>query len=145
MPSTANLTRNSISSGTTTVWLDADPVATDVNTLPCPTGHFTMFLNQTEQIEQCILDADFQQAGSWDCMDVAALGISVFDEGPDVPPRVVFDDYSFRPQLFRYGPQPPDFNRAQFNLTAVKDKHDGEWGVAMFFSSLFDKIVIRKP
>jgi hypothetical protein len=103
-----------------------------------------MMLNQTQQVQQCIVDTGIQAAGPWDCMDVAALGVSVFDEGSGFPPRVVFDDYSLRPQLFHYGPQPPDFNQTTFELTPVKDKDKDEYGVAMFFSSLFDKIVIRK-
>ena len=75
-------------------------------------------------------------------MDEAYLGISLWDHGPDEPYQVAFDDYSLRPQLFRYGPQPPDFNGTAFDLKPVKDKDDSELGVAMFFSHLFDKIVI---
>ena len=138
----SRLTCNSASSQTTTVWLDADPVSTGSSTPPCPTGHFTMSLNQTNQVDQCISDADLRKTGSWDCMDVASLGVSIFDEGPGYPPNVVFDDYSGVPKLFRYGPQPPDFNRQSFPLAPFKDREDDEYGVAMFFSSLFDKIVI---
>ena len=76
-------------------------------------------------------------------MDIASLGLWVFD-APNYPTKVVFDDYSLRPQLFRYGPQPPDFNQTQFELSPVKDRVDSEYGVALFFSSLFDKIVICK-
>ena len=103
-----------------------------------------MSLGQTNQIEQCILDINFQAGGFWDCMDYATLGLSIFDEGPDYPPMAVFDDYSLRPQLFRYGPQPPDFNQTKFDLEPVFDKDDSEYGIAMFFSTLFDKIVICK-
>ena len=103
-----------------------------------------MLLSQTNQVEDCIIDPDMRGAGSWDCMDVSALGVSIFDEGPEWPPQVVFDDYSNRPQLFRYGPQPPDFNRNDFNLTSVIDKDDSEYGVAMWFGTAFDKIVICK-
>jgi hypothetical protein len=124
------------------VWLDADPVETNPGTPPCPTGRYTIALNQTQQVEQCILNPAFQEIGSWDCMNYATLGMSIFDAGPGYPPTVVFDDYSLRPQLFRYGPQPPDFNQTQFQLEPVKDKEDGDYGVAMFFSSLFDKLVI---
>ncbi len=101
-----------------------------------------MMLTQTNQVEDCILDPDLQRAGAWDCMNVSAMGVSIFDEGPDWPPQVVFDDYSNRPQLFRYGPQPPDFNRSDFNLSSVIDKVDDEYGIAMWFGSSFDKLVI---
>ena len=123
-------------------YYDASPVASGTSTPPCPTGHFTMVLNQTQQFDQCIVDQGFSGVKSWDCMNTAALGVSVFDQGPDFPPKVVFDDYSNRPQLFRYGPQPPDFDKAEFPLAPVKDNEDDEYGVAMWFGTLFDKIVI---
>ena len=77
-------------------------------------------------------------------MNEAYLGISLFDNGPGKPYQVAFDDYSKIAQLFQYGPQPPDFNGTVFDLQPVKDKEDGELGVAMFFSHLFDKLIIRK-
>lgn len=79
-------------------------------------------------------------------MDFAKLGINLFtpaQNGSQRPPlSVVFDDYSVRPQLFRYGPQPPDFNGSSFDLRPFKDKDDDELGIALFFSVLFDKINI---
>jgi len=76
-------------------------------------------------------------------MDYAKLGINVFDSGNGGPPlSVVFDDYSVRPQLFRYGPQPPDFNGTAFTMQPYKDKEDNQLGVALFFSVLFDKLSI---
>ncbi len=77
-------------------------------------------------------------------MNKAKLGISVFESIDQGGPllSVAFDDYSLRPQLFRYGPQPPDFNGSSFGLKPFMDKDDDELGVALFFSALFDKIVI---
>jgi hypothetical protein len=76
-------------------------------------------------------------------MDFAKLGINIFETPNAGPPlSVVFDDYSMHPQLFQYGPQPPDFNGSAFALAPVKDKEDDELGVAMFFSVLFDKLSI---
>ncbi|KAJ9493986.1 hypothetical protein LTR99_010921 [Exophiala xenobiotica] len=132
----------SAASATTTIWLDADPASTGPTTPPCPTGHWTIPLNQTDQIDTCVVDPVFSSV--WDCMNKAKLGISVFEntDGDGPPVSVSFDDYSLRPQLFRYGPQPPDFNGSSFGLKPFKDKDDDELGVALFFSTLFDKIVI---
>jgi hypothetical protein len=76
-------------------------------------------------------------------MDFAKLGINIFESTNGGPPlSVVFDDYSVRPQLFRYGSQPPDFNGTAFAMQPYKDKDDDELGVALFFSVLFDKLSI---
>lgn len=124
------------------MWLDADPVATGAGTPSCPTGHYVIPFNATEQIANCIVDQN-SLSFTWDCMNEAYLGISLFDNGPTKPYQIAFDDYSLRPQLFQYGPQPPDFNGTAFDLKPVKDKEDDQFGVAMFFSHLFDKLIIR--
>ncbi|KIW10551.1 hypothetical protein PV08_11515 [Exophiala spinifera] len=129
-------------SSTTTVWLDADPASTGPSTPSCPTGHWTVPLNQTDQIEACVVDP--QLGDVWDCMDNAKLGITITetDNNSGAPLSVIFDDYSVHPSLFRYGPQPPDFNGSSFGLDPFIDKDDDELGVALFFSTLFDKIII---
>ncbi|KIX99869.1 uncharacterized protein Z520_04505 [Fonsecaea multimorphosa CBS 102226] len=123
---------------TTTVWLDADPAQTGPSTPSCPTGHYTIPLNQTEDINSCVIDHEYSH--TWACLDFALLGINVFANGPNY--SVVFDDYSVRPQLFRYGPQPPDFNGTSFSMQPYNDKEDDQLGVALFFSVLFDKLII---
>ena len=131
------------STTTTTVWLDADPASTDGSTGSCPTGHFTLPLNQSAEVDTCIMDPLY--TNTWGCLDVAKLGINVFEAPNGGPPvSVVFDDYSIRPQLFKYGPQPADFNGSAFTLAPYKDKEDDELGVALFFSVLFDKLSICK-
>lgn len=87
------------------------------------------------------MDSSYSQI--WGCLDFARLGINIFESVVGGPPlSVVFDDYSVRPQLFRYGPQPPDFNGTAFTLSPFRDKDDDELGVALFFSVLFDKLSI---
>ncbi|KAJ9610589.1 hypothetical protein H2200_005366 [Cladophialophora chaetospira] len=125
---------------TTTVWLDADPAQTGPSTPSCPTGHYTIPLNQTNQVDSCVVDS--QYAETWECLDYARLGLNIFDTSGGPPLSVVFDDYSVRPQLFRYGPQPPDFNGTSFTMQPYKDKTDDDLGVALFFSVLFDKLII---
>jgi len=125
---------------TTTVWLDADPAQTDGSTGSCPTGHYTLALNQTEEIDTCVVDPNLKNA--WGCMDFAKLGINIFEIVATGDIQVAFDDYSIRPQQFKYGPQPPDFNGTAFTMEPYMDKEDDELGVAMFFSVLFDKLSI---
>jgi hypothetical protein len=125
---------------TTTVWLDADPAQTGPSTPSCPTGHYTIPLNQTQQVDACVIDS--QYSSTWECLDYARLGINIFSSSGSPPLSAVFDDYSVRPQLFRYGPQPPDFNGTSFTMQPYKDKEDDELGVALFFSVLFDKLII---
>jgi hypothetical protein len=134
------------SSATTTVWLDADPVTTGPSTPSCPTGHYTIPINNIGQVEKCVTNQGL--ASAWDCMDQASLGITVLEQDPnenggsDV--SIQFDDYSTVPRLFKYGPQPPDFNGTKFSMLPVEDVDNRDYGVAMFFSHLFDKIIIRK-
>ncbi|RMZ80784.1 hypothetical protein DV737_g2868, partial [Chaetothyriales sp. CBS 132003] len=123
---------------TTTVWLDADPASTGPGTPTCPTGHYTIPVTNTIKLGSCVVDQD-ELADTWDCMNQSSLGISVFGHGPY---QVAFDDYSVLPKLFEYGPQPPDFNGTSFNLSPAQDKDDSQLGVAMFFSHLFDKLII---
>ena len=134
------------SSATTTVWLDADPITTGASTPSCPTGHFTIPINNIGQVERCVSNKDLGK--SWDCMDSAHLGITVLEQDPDLNGgsdlSIQFDDYSTLPRLFRYGPQPPDFNATKFNMIPVEDVDNRDYGVAMFFSHLFDKIIIRE-
>lgn len=132
------------SSATTTVWLDADPVTTGPSTPSCPTGHYSIPINNIGQVEKCVTNQDVGVA--WDCMNEAQLGITVLREDPTEnggsDTSIQFDDYSTVPRLFRYGPQPPDFNATKFAMQPVEDVDNRDYGVAMFFSHLFDKIVI---
>jgi hypothetical protein len=130
------------SEATTTVWLDADPVETDSATPTCPTGHFSIPFQNIGQVERCVTDESL--ADSWDCSDSSTLGVTILREGPDgsADRSITFDDYSNVPRLFQYGPQPPDFNGTKFILQPVEDRDNRDFGVAMFFSYLFDKLVI---
>ena len=127
--------------GTSTVWLDSNPTATGSGTPPLPTGHYTVPLNNTQNVGQCIPPGSPLDI-TWGCMPQPDLGISIWDNDPNTPPTINFDDYSLVPRLFTYGPQPPDFNGSAFPLQPVTDKDHTELGVAMFFSHLFDKIII---
>lgn len=124
------------------MWLDADPAETGPSTPSCPTGHYTIPFNNTVEVNNCVLDRDY--ANTWECLDYAKLGINLFDNAGVPPLSAVFDDYSVRPQLFRYGPQPPDFNGSSFIMQPYKDKEHSDLGVALFFSVLFDKLIISK-
>ena len=132
-----------MSSSTTTVWLDANPAETGRGTPPCPTGHWVVPLQNTEEVNECLPSGNPYHM-TWSCMETASLGISVFDAGPGNPYQVSFDDYSVRPQLFKYGPQPPDFNGTRYDLAPMTDKDNSSLGVGMFFSHLTDKIIISK-
>lgn len=135
------------SSATTTVWLDADPVTTGPSTPTCPAGHYTIPINNIGQVEKCVSNPDL--GSTWDCMSSAELGITVLEENPAENEgsdySIQFDDYSLIPRLFRYGPQPPDFNGTKFAMQPVEDIDNRDYGVAMFFSHLFDKITICRP
>jgi len=106
---------------------------------PCPTGHYTVPLNQTQEVNTCVVDSSL--GGSWACLDIAQLGITIW-EPQGGQPEVHFDDYSLITSQFRYGPQPPDFNGSDFTLQPYKDTDNPDLGVALFFSALFDKLVI---
>lgn len=126
---------------TTTMWLDARPTSLSPDTPAIPTGDFQIPLNQTAEIKNCIGSSLLTPA--WGCMDIAYIGIDIFRPSPNAPVQAVFEDFSVNTANFRYGPQPPDFNGTAFDLEPMSDK-DNDWGVAMFFSVLFDKLSIRK-
>jgi hypothetical protein len=131
------------SATTTTMWLDADPVETGPSTPPCPTGHFSSIpFDAIEDINQCVGNPGLQE--TWDCLPQANLGVTILPERDLGEYSITFDDYSNVPRRFAYGPQPPDFNGTKFALEPVEDRDNRDYGVAMFFSYLFDKIVIRK-
>lgn len=128
------------------MWLDAVPTTLGPNAPTLPTGHFQIPLNQSEEIKQCIPNpADYP---AWGCMDIAYIGVLVFQDNDtetgDTIMKAVFEDFSVNTQDFRYGPQPPDFNGSEFNLSPMMDKDAGDLGVAMFFSVLFDKLSISE-
>lgn len=127
---------------TTTLWLDADPVETGPATPTCPTGHFMLDFDNIGNIDKCVTDPSLSDV--WNCQEKASLGITLLEERDSGQLTIQFDDYSNQPRWFLYGPQPPDFNGTKFNLEPVEDRDNRDYGVAMFFSYLFDKIVICK-
>lgn len=135
---------NAASASTTTMWLDADPVETGPSTPPCPTGHFSAIpFDNVGNINQCVQNPSLKD--TWGCLETASLGITILPEQQDDGDyTITFDDYSNLPKLFSYGPQPPDFNGTKFPLDPVEDRDNRDYGVALFFSYLFDKIVICK-
>lgn len=132
--------QHAVAAATTTIWLDADPAQTGPSTPACPTGHYAIPLNQTQQVDACVINR--QLSSTWECQNQARLGINIFDNSGQPPLSVVFDDYSVMPQHFKYGPQPPDFNGSSFTMQPYRDKEDDALGVALFFSVLFDKLII---
>ena len=130
------------SQSTTSVWLDADPVETGPSTPTCPTGHFNIPFQEIGNINKCV--AQPKLGDTWNCQEQANLGITILPEHDAGELSIIFDDYSNLPKRFAYGPQPPDFNGTKFPLQAVEDRDNRDFGVAMFFSYLFDKIVICK-
>lgn len=130
---------------TTTIWLDAIPTTLGPNASPLPTGHYQIPFNQSQEVKQCIPDDQYaQMSPAWGCMDIAYIGVDVFTNDTSNIMMATFEDFSTNTQDFRYGPQPPDFNGSSFTLQPMQDKDAGAWGVAMFFSVLFDKLSIRK-
>ncbi|KIX01357.1 uncharacterized protein Z518_09082 [Rhinocladiella mackenziei CBS 650.93] len=89
--------------------LDASPTTPSPDMPTLPTSHFVMPLNQTQQINTCVTNDTL--SATWECIGFMKQGIDLFDSTTSAA-RIIFDDYSVRPAFWRYGPQPPDFNRA---------------------------------
>lgn len=79
---------------------------------------------------------------AWGCMDIAYIGVNVFEDQVSGTMQAAFEDFSVNTADFRYGPQPPDFNGTAFTLQPMVDKDASDLGAAMFFSILFDKLSI---
>ncbi|KAK5072000.1 hypothetical protein LTR51_006484 [Lithohypha guttulata] len=124
-----------------TIWLDAIPTTLGPEASPLPTGQFQIPFNQSHEVKECIPNVDTMGA-AWGCMDIAYIGVNVFKNESSNRMMASFADFSVNTQDFRYGPQPPDFNGTSFPLQPMQDKDAGAWGVAMFFSVLFDKLAI---
>ncbi|OQU97627.1 hypothetical protein CLAIMM_03528 [Cladophialophora immunda] len=134
--STASIPSSSV---TSTTWLDAIPTTTTPYTPSLPTGSYTLPLHQTLQIDTCIEDA--ANLAACDCMNTASMSFQT-NNGTQNLPRITFNDSLPDPTQIRYGPQLPQLNNTSFDLAPYLDTNREELGVAMFFSTLFDKYII---
>lgn len=119
------------------------PTTLAPGTSPVPTGHYQIPFNQSEEINQCIPNPDVMGA-AWGCMDIAYIGVNVFEDQVSGNYQAAFEDFSVNTADFRYGPQPPDFNGTAFMLQPMVDTDASDLGAAMFFSVLFDKLSISE-
>lgn len=124
-----------------TKWVDAMPTTLGPGASPLPTGHYQIPFNQSQEVSNCIPDTDGLGA-AWGCMDIAYIGVNVFEDYASGGMQAAFEDFSVNTADFRYGPQPPDFNGTAFALQPMVDKDASDLGAAMFFSVLFDKLSI---
>jgi hypothetical protein len=128
-----------VSTVTATV-IDATPIQSIPTNLPAlPTGHYSIPLGDpTESCNGCLKE-NSQQA-TWACSSHAYLNLTVV--GQDLGATKVYLTSAAGqggPQW--YGPQPPSLCESS-EVSLARDINDPELGLAFFFSSLYDKLVV---
>lgn len=102
-------------------------------------GHYTLNnLDDPVEFDSCATAPD--GSSIWNCGRNWTLGVTTSNDDPG--PTVQFDDYSLIPRLFRYGPQPPDFNGTRLPMLSAIDKNSVARGLAAYANMTFDKLVI---
>ncbi|KAJ5155453.1 hypothetical protein N7492_008256 [Penicillium capsulatum] len=112
--------------------------STPTNLKPIPTGQYRVpsVLHNSSQF--CVSDHDYKS--SWKCMD-RPNDFKIFVDGPKGHHSVVFSETT-PTATFSYGAQPPFLPKATQSLSMAIDTSETSMGPALFFFSLFDKLVI---
>lgn len=112
--------------------------STPTNLKSVPTGHYLVpsVLHNSSQF--CVADHDYKS--SWKCMD-RPRDFRIFMDGPEGQHSVVFSETT-PTASFSYGAQPPFLPKPTQSLTMAIDTSQSSMGPALFFFSLFDKLVI---
>ncbi|KAL9113391.1 MAG: hypothetical protein Q9227_002432 [Pyrenula ochraceoflavens] len=126
---TATATTNSI-----TTALDAIPTPT-TTPLDVQTGTYTLSMGLKLNSSRCI--GGTASLSAWACQNVSEPEVTFFN-----PLTAVFQDPSRIASNLKYDAQLPAFNGKVFPFEAVTDKQAPQLGTAMFFFTLFDKLVI---
>ena len=129
---------------TATTWLDAAPLSTNS---PMPSiiwGEFKVPTdNLTSNSSSCV--ADPMYASAWGCGPPTGIGVTLAQSSGSgsTLPQIAFDPYAIN-ATFSYGPQAPDLHGVPYPLSLSLDKDEEGLGRALFFSTFYDKLTIRK-
>ena len=112
--------------------------STPTNLKTVPTGRYMVpsVLHNSSQF--CVSDQDYKSA--WKCMD-RPNDFKISMGGPDGHHSIVFSDAA-PTASFSYGAQPPFLAKPTQSLSMAIDTSESSMGPALFFFSLFDKLVI---
>lgn len=125
---------------TVTYTSDVSPyTSSPTNLAALPTGNYQIPWSTTNVSKFCV---DTSEAASWSCQVLEALPIAVQGviESSSITinetPSVYHSDFNYGAQL------PFNITPAQQNLSIMIDKEDPQLGPALFFQTLFNKLVI---
>ncbi|KAL1999124.1 hypothetical protein VTN02DRAFT_5005 [Thermoascus thermophilus] len=130
--------RPSVVTVTATSRMDATPLSIlPTGLLPVPTGLYQIPAIITNQSKFCVPQSSF--TASWSCMSQGGLDINV----TGTPTEQTIEFYSAPINgTFTYGAQAPILPTPMQSLRVMLDKDDTSLGPALFFYTLFDKLVI---
>lgn len=104
-----------------------------------PTGSYEVPWTVTNVSKFCVGTAN--QMSSWSCSVMDPLSIQV--QGVIESSSITIDQPGIENGQFNYGAQTPyNIDPAQQNLTIIIDKEDPQLGPALFFQTMFNKLVI---
>jgi len=123
---------------TVTYISDVTPLPTmPPDTPPLPAGRYQVPVNINSLSRFCTN----QNNQSWQCINSGGMEIIVNPSTTNHPTVELPVPY-FNTSNLNYGPQPPFLPSPTQSLTPMIDKQDPDYGPALFFGSLFDKLVI---
>jgi hypothetical protein len=123
---------------TVTYTSDVAPLPTyPPNMPPLPTGRFQVVNTLRNSSKFCVAYSSYTP--SWSCQQGRSLNVEVGGSGTN---SWVSIDGPVIDRSFTYGAQAPILPSPSQSLHAFTDKEDPSWGPALFFASLFTKLVI---
>ncbi|KAL1978550.1 hypothetical protein VTN31DRAFT_1409 [Thermomyces dupontii] len=122
---------------TITYTSDVTPLSTfPTDVPPLPTGRFRVPTKVHAQSKFC---AAYSYVSSWNCQNLEALDIEIQGTLPSAYAKLsppVIDG------SFTYGAQAPFLSQPSHSLHMMLDKDEPDLGPTLFFSSIYDKLVI---
>lgn len=114
-------------------------ISTPTNMMSVPTGHYLIPATMRNCSRMCV-DGSSDMAKAWSCMN-KPNDFEVYVEGDDHEHSIIFVDEG-PTSTFTYGAQPPYLPTPTQSLTMAIDTSDPSLGPALFFYSLFNKLII---
>ena len=126
----------------TTTIHDAAPLQTTASgIMPAPTGQFSILMGATSESSPSCVDAGL--VSTWECASGAFLSMNVTNPMWDAAQISLSNDDFWEHGKQSYGAVAPSFNGTE-SASLMNDTRDPQFGPALFFYQLFDKVVVLK-
>ena len=124
----------------TTTIHDAAPLQTTASgIMPAPTGQFSILMGATAESSSSCIDGSL--VSTWECASGAFLSMNVTNPMWDAAQISLSNDNFWDHGKPSYGAVAPSFN-GTVSASLMNDTRDPQFGPALFFYQLFDKVVV---